>query len=264
MYRGKVRDSVLVLLLAAIVAFIVLGVYFFNFSGVFGDQESFGQFGDYVGGVLNPIFAFLTICLLLLSIHVQLQELKETREEIRRSAEAFEQQNSIMQRQMEAALLVDLLGKEIASFHSVIRDSQPITFARKNPKDKFSISLADLWSRSISDVQMEAYVGLAAEISTSRTGSNFYVHPKVEDRIQELVRSAERVMFIARNLMPYLSSLGLFSSSMSKPEEIGQFYDAFLQRMKNVPNQSNYADFLNDFNRCRNKLLEGLGIDRRA
>lgn len=30
-----------------------------------GNQEKFGQFGDYVGGILNPIFGFITVLLLI-------------------------------------------------------------------------------------------------------------------------------------------------------------------------------------------------------
>lgn len=36
-----------------------------------GNQEELGQFGDFVGGILNPIFGFLTVLLLLNSIKEQ-------------------------------------------------------------------------------------------------------------------------------------------------------------------------------------------------
>lgn len=62
--------------------FTVLAVYFSNFSSEFGDQMIFGAFGDYMGGILNPVLSFFTICLLIISIHIQRVELVLTREEL--------------------------------------------------------------------------------------------------------------------------------------------------------------------------------------
>lgn len=79
----------------------------FNFNN---RVESLGQFGDFIGGFLNPIFAFLSFCLLLITIRIQneslkssqdelqltREELKETRKATRDSATALkEQSNSI-------------------------------------------------------------------------------------------------------------------------------------------------------------------------
>ncbi|WNL28149.1 putative phage abortive infection protein [Arcobacter cryaerophilus gv. pseudocryaerophilus] len=65
--------------------------------------ESLGQFGDFLGGTLNPIFAFLSYCLLLITIKIQnkslktsQEELELTRMELSKSATALqEQSNSI-------------------------------------------------------------------------------------------------------------------------------------------------------------------------
>lgn len=45
------------------------------------DQERLGQLGDFLGGTLNPIFGFVTVCLLLWSVFVQRQELSLTRKD---------------------------------------------------------------------------------------------------------------------------------------------------------------------------------------
>ncbi|SFD54850.1 hypothetical protein SAMN02745724_04816 [Pseudoalteromonas denitrificans DSM 6059] len=47
-----------------------------------GNRADWGAMGDYVGGMLNPIFSFCTILLLLLSITLQRRELAATREEL--------------------------------------------------------------------------------------------------------------------------------------------------------------------------------------
>lgn len=80
--------------------------YFLNFS-VLGhfSQESFAQFGDYVGGLVNPVLSFLTILLLIKSIRIQNEELRLTREEMkianeeaRKSADAMLIQSKLIER----------------------------------------------------------------------------------------------------------------------------------------------------------------------
>jgi len=51
-----------------------------------------GAWGDLIGGVLNPIFSFLALLAVLTTIHLQLEELKETRAELRKSSLALESQ----------------------------------------------------------------------------------------------------------------------------------------------------------------------------
>jgi hypothetical protein len=69
---------------------VLLGVYFGNFkvfmgNDVFGDNNAFGTFGDFIGGALNPILGFLTVVLLIASIRFQIDELKLTRQEMQAS-----------------------------------------------------------------------------------------------------------------------------------------------------------------------------------
>ncbi|MCT7944076.1 hypothetical protein [Shewanella septentrionalis] len=95
----------LIILLAVIAAFL-LTLYFMNFNGGWGNQGDFGAFGDFLGGVLNPILGFATVGLLIWSLKMQMkelslsnqqlaltrQELKETKEETALSRQAMEAQ----------------------------------------------------------------------------------------------------------------------------------------------------------------------------
>lgn len=57
-----------------VILIITWGVYYWNFGfdGVLSTKtEVWGQFGDYVGGVVNPILSFFTIYLLIQSIGLQ-------------------------------------------------------------------------------------------------------------------------------------------------------------------------------------------------
>jgi len=74
---------------AAVAAFlIVLGLYiaYFKNLSVTNDSATWGTFGDYLGGTLNPIISFLALIGLLYTIHQQAQEMQATREELKQAA----------------------------------------------------------------------------------------------------------------------------------------------------------------------------------
>ena len=65
----------------------VLGWYVLHFgTAPSGTHGRWGEFGDYIGGVLNPGIAFLALVALVWTIHLQTHELKE-------SVSAFARQN---------------------------------------------------------------------------------------------------------------------------------------------------------------------------
>tara|TARA_R110002072_G_scaffold31735_15_gene97655 strand:+ start:3759 stop:4592 length:834 start_codon:yes stop_codon:yes gene_type:complete len=80
---------------ASVVAmFLVVGAYVVNFEGSISQStETWGQFGDYIGGALNPIFGFLALLGLLLTISLQSRELSNSTRELKNSADALNQQN---------------------------------------------------------------------------------------------------------------------------------------------------------------------------
>jgi hypothetical protein len=66
--------------------------YYFDEPLSYFDPERLGQLGDFLGGTLNPIFGFATVCLLLWSVFIQRKELSLTREELTKSATALNNQ----------------------------------------------------------------------------------------------------------------------------------------------------------------------------
>ncbi|ENY82804.1 putative phage abortive infection protein [Sphingopyxis sp. MC1] len=68
-----------------------------------------GEFGDFFGGVLNPLLTFLTFMGLLITIILQHTELRESREEFARSADALEFQNKAIERQNFEATFFQML-----------------------------------------------------------------------------------------------------------------------------------------------------------
>ncbi|MEE3636490.1 hypothetical protein UIA24_19890 [Pseudomonas sp. AL 58] len=65
-------------ILGALLIALVSLFYAKNFRGdISGSQEIWGQFGDYFGGILNPILSFFAFCALLYTVHLQLQSSRE-------------------------------------------------------------------------------------------------------------------------------------------------------------------------------------------
>jgi hypothetical protein len=56
------------------------------------DKADWGQFGDFLGGLLNPLFSFFAFLVLMEGIKIQRTELAATKVELERSASAMEKQ----------------------------------------------------------------------------------------------------------------------------------------------------------------------------
>ena len=116
--RILVRWVLWTILLAVASLAATFAAYFFQFSGgLSSDQSVWAQFGDFVGGTVNPILGFLTIIALALTLILQSKqlsisskelklsrvELELTRQELRRSAEAQELSEKALRAQASAA-----------------------------------------------------------------------------------------------------------------------------------------------------------------
>ena len=76
----------------------VAGAYLIRFGVILGqslseDAQAWGSFGDFFGGLLNPLVAFAALYWLTESVKIQKQELAETREEL--AAQAKNGENSV-------------------------------------------------------------------------------------------------------------------------------------------------------------------------
>ncbi len=84
--------------LAIILFIVVIGIYFFNFNNGFSVEKSeWGAFGDFIGGTLNPMFAFLSLIAIIYTIKIQTEELEYTKEELEKSRIAQEKQSKSFQ-----------------------------------------------------------------------------------------------------------------------------------------------------------------------
>ncbi len=100
------------------------------------DQERLGQLGDFLGGTLNPIFGFATICLLLWSIFIQRKELSLTRDELKNTSIALSGQLALAKNEYSRKQLQEHLN-----------------ILEKDYEEIFTSTFEDIY---ISDREMEA------------------------------------------------------------------------------------------------------------
>lgn len=88
-----------------------LALYFLSFNGPLSDRQgTWGEFGDYMGGVVNPIIGLCTIWLLTVSLRQNQVALQQAREELTLARLALESSHEIqgktelaLQQQIEIA-----------------------------------------------------------------------------------------------------------------------------------------------------------------
>jgi len=99
------------------IGILMLLAYFGNFNDGFGNQSDFGAFGDFFGGILNPMLTFFTILLLLRQLKYQRSELHATVKELQNTAK-------IHKESIDHSRAVDIFDKtrdefvqELSDFH---------------------------------------------------------------------------------------------------------------------------------------------------
>lgn len=129
-------------LFTIIVAVLAIGAYGLNFYGPLStEQETWAQYGDFVGGTMNPLFAFSGLMALLYTIVLQSRELKNSAEQLKKSAIALEGQNELLNKQSFEATYFQLLQL----YASVVRGlSVTVNVTQMQPNIRMS-------SRSIED-----------------------------------------------------------------------------------------------------------------
>lgn len=142
-------------IVASIAVLGAIGIYNAYFWGnpIMENREEWGQLGDYFGGILNPIFGFLSVLALLVALVLQTRELKLSRkslklsqEELRLSREeqakssaALTLQNRSIQKQSFEQTFFAWLG----TYRQIL---QEIVFLENLGRE----SLKNLWRRELS------------------------------------------------------------------------------------------------------------------
>lgn len=91
-FKVKISSNTILILSVILLITLIFTLYWYHFHtyGVSGSNEQWGQFGDYFGGILNPLLSFINILLLIqLTAKTQKLEQDRTKESYNKSVKPF-------------------------------------------------------------------------------------------------------------------------------------------------------------------------------
>jgi len=169
---------------AAVAAFlIVLGLYisYFKNLSVTNDSATWGTFGDYLGGTLNPIISFLALIGLLYTIHQQAQEMQATREELEQAAEQQRRQSEIFNLQQFESTFFSLLEQHNKIIETLVKNVDEIN--KCNPthdsKDSFINEIyekySEIYQSNVCDNQIKINLYIANNIQQNLELKRYFI-----------------------------------------------------------------------------------------
>lgn len=145
-------------------------------------KSDLGTLGDLLGGTLNPILSFATICLLVWSIQIQLKELSDTREELR-TTNAHHSQNIAEQkhhfRTEQILRNLDVLENEVLKlFNSVVAHPGTWVFDGSFQSDCLTVAAVserpELWKKLNSLTTAKLEKALASFLTIGLASKSIY------------------------------------------------------------------------------------------
>ena len=137
---------------ALLIAVLLLTLFIRKFGFLTADtQDAWGQFGDFIGGILNPLFSVIGLLALLYTIVLQSTEMQNSTKELKASAKSLEKQNKHYARQQFDANFFQLLNihrdvtdKLLVDSNSGVQVIEGKIFqlewrVRRNPSDELTV-----------------------------------------------------------------------------------------------------------------------------
>ena len=113
------KYSVKILIISGVILLVTVSFYFYQFGGSLSACHSrWGEFGDYAGGVLNPIFALFALVVLLRTVQLQTDELRLSNRELQHSSKALRAQSASLQLQNFERTFFEM----VRLHHDIIKD----------------------------------------------------------------------------------------------------------------------------------------------
>lgn len=162
----------------------VIGLFIYNFYSypLAENSEKWGQFGDYIGGTLNPILAFLSFSALLFTIYIQVKQLNFADEQLKRTLDELNLSRT------ELTLTRDELKRsaDAQSGSKAVMEQQLLTQTMQQFDSIFFAMLKDL-------------NGLLAELETKSVGGESLLHnihsEVINERINSIDEQKEKLLF---------------------------------------------------------------------
>lgn len=151
--ENKLSGLYMFLVICALLVFLlwIMNLYFdaiggnpFEFSDLKDDESkrsALGALGDYFGGLLNPILAFLSFIALLWTLKLNQEELAETRKELARAANAQEDSKKVMDQQLKTQTLQQCDNLFALMFKQLIESQNEVVLVINNYSNSSELSL---------------------------------------------------------------------------------------------------------------------------
>lgn len=122
--KFEVRAAILVISIMSGLSFF----YWFTLTdGMPDKRQHLGQFGDLLGGVLNPIISLLTLTVATRVWQLQRRELEATKKALAQQIEALRVANAQADQERYGKLVLDLLAQGENSLHSLVTTAKELS-----------------------------------------------------------------------------------------------------------------------------------------
>lgn len=133
-----------VALIATIATSVLAGAFFlywsfFNQKEISTSPSDWGPFGDFIGGITNPIISFFSLMVLLLTLILQSKQLDATREELKQAHNAAREQTEHLQKEARKTDVYRTLQVLEARLESLYRE--PVFIPTKEGMEKWELYL---------------------------------------------------------------------------------------------------------------------------
>lgn len=216
--------------------------------------ESAGQFGDFVGGLTNPIMAFLALIAVVSTIRIQVKELKATREELRLTKEELASSRTAQEALAKTSAkqnFEDTFFRLMTHFHDANNNDDGLTPLHTN----------DLWTSVAANIREYSITNAETLWNEMETwgGGNFRESiERVVTRFTVIVRLIDQANLDAPELYEEILANSLDGSTLemllviSKGMEDKRTYNLLLPHLRQY-SAHNYQRPILDFIRGENQ-----------
>lgn len=142
--------------------------------------ETWGQFGDFFGGVSNPIIALLTLYWVMRAVKLQSEELRETTKTLKEAAAAQEESARTQKGSAETQIINTSLTALTAQLRILQSDIDQLLSERSyyaNVRPDASGTYRGLGGAAIGDIGItKALTGINGDIETKKSEREFVKH----------------------------------------------------------------------------------------
>lgn len=202
---------------AGIIAALAVGIYVYNFGNSLSDVRSdWGVFGDFLGGLLNPVVGLITVYLVLVNARLQRQELRNSIEEMKNSNIALEKQNSAI----EIQHFQNTFFNWMETYRSILADATFTHPSGYSPPQSGTAAVVATYTYCLAGTEMERAFGADAfDVDQYRLLKNgMDVDPSAADQAQKIILQQWRLTkssygFFIGGILRSLSGMILWISS---------------------------------------------------